>query len=83
MGCLGTVPGYLNCLALFYSLVELINTCRPVGSGGSRGSARTPFWPPKDFIYCPFLSALPFENWSTSFAAIENHHRPNECGAAM
>ena len=40
-----------SCLALFYSLVELNNNYRLIGSGGSRGFARTPFWPPKDFIY--------------------------------
>ena len=37
MGCLGIVPGYCNCLALFYSQVKLSNTYRPVGRGGVRG----------------------------------------------
>ena len=36
MGCLGTVSGYCSCLALFYSLVELDNNYRLVGSGGSK-----------------------------------------------
>ena len=60
---------------------------RPVGRGGVRwGSSEPPFWPQKILntaqLYIS-VSALPFvSKWSTSFAAIENHHCPNEFGCS-
>ena len=59
--------------------------CRPVGRGGSRGFARTPLFTSKIFyihrlsVYfkCPIVL-----KWSTSLAAIENHHCPNESGCS-
>ena len=58
MGCLGTVPGYWNCLALFYSLVELSNTYRPVGRGVVQGGSLKPPFGLQKILYTVHFKCL-------------------------
>ena len=63
----------------------MLTVSRPVdreGGGGGGGLLKSPFWPPKDFIYTPlsvhFLCPT-VGKWSTSsLAATENYRCPSK-----
>ena len=83
----GVVPAALqsapsnSLIVAIASIFGLVLSALP-RPGGSKGFARIPLLDSKRFCFTVQLKCATVWKWSTSLAAIENHHRPSKCGCS-